>query len=68
MRQAFVCLKTTRTYAHTTTTTIEQANDTERERESKPISNNIKHQVHDREGKSERELLSIAKRNEEKDK
>jgi hypothetical protein len=40
------------------TTTIEQAS----ERESKPISNNIKRQVHDREGKRERELLSIAEK------
>lgn len=45
-----------------------RASERQRERESKPISNNIKHQVRDREGKRERELLSIAKRNEEKDK
>ncbi len=32
------------------------------ERESKPISNNIKRQVCEREGKRERELLSIAKK------
>jgi hypothetical protein len=54
MRHAFVCLKTTQTHAHY----YNQAS----ERESKPISNNIKRQVHDREGKRERELLSIAKR------
>lgn len=34
----------------------------ERERARKPIFNNIKRQVHDREGKRERELLSIAKK------
>lgn len=33
-----------------------------RERESKPISNNIKRQVHDREGKRERELLNRVKK------
>ena len=40
------------------TTTIKQAN----ERESKPIFNNIKRQVHDREGKRERELLNRIKK------
>ena len=40
------------------TTTIER----ERESESKPIFNNIKREVHDREGKRERELLSIVKK------
>lgn len=42
------------------TTTIER--ERKRERERKPIFNNIKRQVHDREGKRERELLSIAKK------
>lgn len=60
LRHAFVCLKTTQTLMHTTT--IERERGRERERASKPIFNNIKRQVHDREGKRERELLSRAKK------